>query len=120
MVTILTSYSEEELGTLIEKATALALEKYTSTLNNDLPRLDSPFYPDWLSVKQCAEFRGVSKSLVYKDVYNNTIPHYKRGGRIFFKKSELVDYMNSRMIKSARYPSEKEMAENADRLSSEL
>ncbi|GAA4399826.1 excisionase family DNA-binding protein [Nibrella viscosa] len=46
-----------------------------------------------LSVKEAAEFLGIAPQTVYQNI--DKIPHRKRFGRLFFFKSELLEYLNA-------------------------
>ncbi|OJV19764.1 MAG: hypothetical protein BGO21_22145 [Dyadobacter sp. 50-39] len=44
-----------------------------------------------LSVSQAAAFLVLSKQAVYRNIAK--IPHYKRNGRLYFKRDELIEYV---------------------------
>ena len=46
-----------------------------------------------LNTDEAAEFIGASKSTIYKYTHEGTIPHYKRGKRIYFKIEELEEWL---------------------------
>ena len=48
---------------------------------------------EYLDVAHTAEFLYCSKPYVYE--LKNRIPHILRGGRLYFKKSDLEDYLDS-------------------------
>jgi excisionase family DNA binding protein len=51
-------------------------------------------YPEWLSTEKVAQFTGYSKAYIYHLVYQRKIPCYKPNGqRLFFKKSELENFL---------------------------
>jgi excisionase family DNA binding protein len=51
-------------------------------------------HPDLLSVEMTTQYTGYSRSYIYKLVHWNKIPcHKPTGGRLFFKKSELEDFL---------------------------
>lgn len=45
------------------------------------------------NVEEAAMFLGLSESRVRHLVWKKEIPHYKRGTNVFFRKSELEDWM---------------------------
>ncbi|MBO0947351.1 helix-turn-helix domain-containing protein [Fibrella forsythiae] len=49
-----------------------------------------------MTTKQAAEFLGISASAVR---HNDDIPRYKRGGILFFYKSELNQYIKTGFVK---------------------
>ncbi len=48
-----------------------------------------------LDIAGAAEFLGVTKSIIYKFTHKRTIPHFKRGKRIYFTKEELTKWLHS-------------------------
>jgi excisionase family DNA binding protein len=63
-----------------------------------------------LGVKDAMELTGYSRAYLYKLIYLEKIPcHKPTGGRVFFKKSELLDFIY-RGKKAADY----EVSEAAD------
>ncbi|TDE13284.1 MULTISPECIES: helix-turn-helix domain-containing protein [Dyadobacter] len=60
--------------------------------NTDVnPASISPQQPELLSITEGARFLGLSKQAVYRHI--GKIPHYKRNGRLYFKRQELVEYV---------------------------
>ena len=54
------------------------------------------YFKKILTIKDAAEYLGVSVGSIYQYLYNNRIPCYKpngKGGNIYFKKSELDNFM---------------------------
>jgi excisionase family DNA binding protein len=54
----------------------------------------------WLTLAEACEYTKFSKSFLYKKVMDRQIPFYKNGardgkGKLFFKKSELDQWMDS-------------------------
>lgn len=41
------------------------------------------------------ELTGLARQSIYQKCHNKTIPHYKRGGKLYFSKSELRDWIKS-------------------------
>lgn len=61
----------------------------------------SPEDPDMLSVKGCAELTGFSAGHLYKLTSLNIIPYYKPNGcRIYFKREEIIEWMQSNRVKT--------------------
>lgn len=50
---------------------------------------------DLLSFDQMCEFLGIAKSTGYQRIGRGEIPHFKKGRRLYFRKSELVDWIES-------------------------
>ncbi len=54
-----------------------------------------------LTFDEAREFLNVSKSTLYKMTFSKKIPHSKPGGkRIYFKKSDLVEWMLKDPVRS--------------------
>lgn len=56
-----------------------------------------------LSAKEAQIYLDVSESLIYKLTSKRAITHYKpNGGKLYFKKSDLDDWMTQNELKSTR------------------
>lgn len=53
-----------------------------------------------LGIEEAALFTGYTVRGLYEMTSKKRIPHYKQGGRVFFKKDELVDWMTERQVKT--------------------
>lgn len=53
-----------------------------------------------LGAKEAASFLGISKSSIYSKSRSGEIPSMKRGGRLYFLKQQLIDYVKSGSKKS--------------------
>ncbi len=51
-----------------------------------------------LNLKQAAEYVSLSKSAIYKKTSERGIPHFKQGKKLYFKRSELDDWMTGLKI----------------------
>lgn len=60
--------------------------KYPSTTATPPPPAD-----EFLSLKQAAEFLSIAPQTVYQNV--KRIPHSKRFGKLFFRQSDLIAYL---------------------------
>lgn len=47
------------------------------------------------TIQETAEFLHVQKQTIYSYVSKGIIPHHKRAGRLYFSKSELIDWIKS-------------------------
>lgn len=59
--------------------------KYPSTTPTPAPA------DDFLSVKEAAEFLSIAQQTIYQNI--KRIPHQKRFGRLYFKRLELIAYL---------------------------
>ena len=64
------------------------------------PLADRDFYTS----DEAATYCGVRISTIYSWVHDDLIPHYKPGGRLLFKRSELREW-----IESSRIPTHEEL-----------
>lgn len=55
--------------------------------------------PVWISSKQLAEYLGISTTTVNK-IRGSKVPYYKLGGRIYFKKQEIDEWIEKTRHKS--------------------
>ncbi len=49
----------------------------------------------YMKIKEASEFLRTSTSSIYKMTMNNTIPHYKVGRGLRFKKEELIRFVEN-------------------------
>lgn len=55
-----------------------------------------------LGIEEAALFTGYTVRGIYEMTSKKRIPHYKQGGRVYFKKDELVEWMTERKVKTER------------------
>ena len=55
-----------------------------------------------LNLNQAAEYVSLSKSAIYKKTSERNIPHFKQGKKLFFKRSELDDWLSQNRIQHMR------------------
>jgi len=56
------------------------------------------FQRPYLSLKEAASFLDISQSLMYKLSASNAITKYKRGGKVYYKESDLMSYIEEGKI----------------------
>jgi excisionase family DNA binding protein len=54
-----------------------------------------PSESDLLNVKQAATFLDLAEATIYEKTSLKLIPHYKKGKKVFFKRSELIAWMDT-------------------------
>ena len=54
--------------------------------------------PTIFNLDQAAEYVSLSKSAIYKKTSERNIPHFKQGKKLFFKRSELDDWLTQNRI----------------------
>jgi excisionase family DNA binding protein len=60
----------------------------------------------YMNIDEAATFLRMQKSTLYQYVFYRRIPYYKKGKKLTFSKSELVEWMNKN-----RFPSLEELKE---------
>lgn len=78
---------------------ALLLQKAETQLENNNP----------LNIDEVAQLTGYTKPTLYLYCQKNTMPHNKKNGRLFFFKSEIIDW-----IKQGKAKTLKEIEADAD------
>lgn len=54
-----------------------------------------------LTIEECSVFTGLSRSTLYSKTSAREIPHYRpRGGKLYFKKSEIEEWLLQNRRKS--------------------
>lgn len=98
---ILQGITAQELSKLIADEVKKHLPKPANTETEPKEKL--------LSVKETAEFLGLSTATIYSNVSRGTLPHMKRGNRLYFSSLELMEY-----IKDGRQKTNAEIEADAD------
>lgn len=77
------------------------LARIENKLDDLILKIEDPhsFSPTWLTSKQLAEYLGISVSTVTK-LRGSKVPYYKLGGKIYFKKKEIDDWIEKTRHKS--------------------
>lgn len=72
-----------------------AIERKVSEIQN---RLDGENGSHVLDLRQAAQYLHISKSALYRLTSQRTIPHFKRGKRLYFKKEDLAEWMTQNRV----------------------
>lgn len=105
---LLTPIRLNELEVLIENSVNRALIKSGST-QTDGEEIENP-----LNMGGVEELTGYSRQTLYGYCQKSSIPHHKKNGRLFFFKSEIIDW-----IKEGKQMTVNEIDEAADELLSD-
>ncbi|KQC31839.1 hypothetical protein AAY42_17290 [Flagellimonas eckloniae] len=54
-----------------------------------------------IGIAEASKFLGRSNQTIYKDVQSGNIPYYKKGGKLYFLKSELLEWVKSGKMKTS-------------------
>lgn len=82
----------EQLNTIERKIEAVELSLNFKTENQT--------YSEVMSLNQLCEYCGFTKSYVYKQTSTREIPHYKKGKRLYFKRTEIDEWLFKEKIKT--------------------
>jgi excisionase family DNA binding protein len=84
---ILISLSTDELRNLIDESVSNAMQAVIgNTISDDKEIMD---------LKEVAAFLKVSRHTIYRKTHKREIPHYKKGGKLYFKRIEIEEYRDS-------------------------
>jgi excisionase family DNA binding protein len=106
-----TTFMENPFELILERLNVIEalLRKATQEPNNATVVLNSAL-PDVLNLQQASELISLTKSAIYKKTAERTIPHFKQGKKLYFKKSELYEWLTNQRI-STKAEIEKEATE---------
>jgi excisionase family DNA binding protein len=73
------------------------IEKAIQNLNNFS---NVPDANQIMNIAEVATYIKVAKTTIYSMTHRNTIPHYKNGKKLYFKKSDIEEWIFSNRIKA--------------------
>lgn len=81
----------------------LELSESLAEINRKLAHLasDQPRQPDFIGIDQASELLNLSKSAIYKRTMAGTLPFYKMGKKLIFRRSELLETIQNHKHKPA-------------------
>jgi excisionase family DNA binding protein len=85
---------EKLIGSISERVTANILK----AVRNEQPQTDQP--EQLLTIKQAAEFLSLTVPTMYSKVSKGEVPVMKRSKRLYFSRTELLDYLKEGRKKS--------------------
>ena len=92
-VSFLTNLSEEEFKNFLKETISEILgDKISSIKKSDLP--------DILNGKEAADFLRLKISTLYEKTSEKTIPHFKKGNKLYFHRSELETWVKDGKVKT--------------------
>ena len=86
---------ENPFEIILEKLNSI--EKAIEKLNT-LPQSEE----DFMNIDQVSSFVGLAKPTVYGLIHKQKIPYFKVGKRLYFKKSDLVNWITSAKVKTKK------------------
>lgn len=77
----------------------LKLDTIESLLRNvSVPDKQLASVAEVFNLNQASEYVSLSKSAIYKKTSERNIPHFKKGKKLYFKRSELVEWLTENKI----------------------
>ena len=91
-VSFLTNLNEEEFKVFLKQAISEIFGEGLTQVKNIIP--------DILDVKQAAEFLRLKITTLYEKTSEKTIPHFKKGKKLYFKRDELQEWVLEGKVKT--------------------
>lgn len=91
-LSFLTNLTEEEFKIFLKTALSEILGDKISNQKSDLP--------DILDGKQAADYLCLKISTLYEKTSEKTIPHFKKGNKLYFHRSELEAWVKMGKVKT--------------------
>lgn len=89
----LTNVSEEEFKIFLRQALSEILGERSTN--------PEPALPDILDIKQAAEFLHLKVTTIYEKTSEKTIPHFKKGNKLYFRRGELKAWIEAGKVKTS-------------------
>lgn len=91
----LQAFLKEILEPIIDECLTRAMNKYMNMIT-----LVPHEHPDVMDVSETSKYLKLAKPTIYSKVQARRIPHYKQGKRLYFRKEDLDQWINSGKIKT--------------------
>jgi len=85
---MITSINKQELIDIIDNSLSRLLKN--SKTDNGTSKVEKP-----IGVKEVVAILRLSKASIYRLCGNLEIPHFKRGNRLYFYESKIIDWVNN-------------------------
>ena len=84
---------ENPFEIILEKLNSIekAIDKLNTSSNID---------DDFMNIEQIASYVGLSKATIYGLTHERKIPYFKAGKRLYFKKSDVINWITSTRVKT--------------------
>ena len=92
-LSFLTNLNEEEFKIFLKQALSEIIGERITHSKSDLP--------DILDGKQAADFLRLKISTLYEKTCEKTIPHFKKGNKLYFHRSELEAWVKEGKVKTS-------------------
>lgn len=91
----LKEFLAEILEPIIDKCLERAMNKYINSISLE-PKDDSGVF----DMNETAKYLKISKQSLYGMTHKRTLPFYKHGHRIYFRKNEIDEWINKGRVKT--------------------
>ena len=90
----LTNLNEQEFKNFLKEALTEIIRSGKEVCNNE------PSLPDILDIKQAASFLHLKVNTLYEKTSEKSIPHFKKGNKLLFKRDELMAWVQEGKVKT--------------------
>jgi excisionase family DNA binding protein len=91
-ISFLTNLNEEEFKVFLRQALSEIMDDQTAHPKSDIP--------DIMDVKQAANFLRLQITTLYEKTSQKSIPHFKKGNKLYFKRNELQTWVQEGKVKT--------------------
>lgn len=91
-VSFLTNLNEEEFKIFLKQAFSEMMDERITHSKPDLPEI--------LDVKQAADFLRLKITTLYEKTSQKTIPHFKKGNKLYFNRIQLQEWVQEGKVKT--------------------
>ena len=88
----LTSLNEEEFKEFLKSAIREVLHEDLKNTKSDIP--------DTLNIKEAASFLKLKINTLYEKTSQKSIPHFKKGNKLYFYKKDLEEWIKAGKVKT--------------------
>jgi excisionase family DNA binding protein len=93
-VSFLTSFTEEEFKNFLKQAITEVLVDQNISQQATVPEI--------LDIRQAADFLKLKITTLYEKTSQKTIPHFKKGNKLYFNRVALIEWLNSGRVKTSK------------------
>ena len=79
---------------------ALTVQQFRELFFNEKKPSEQHHFPPIFGIKVCKEVTGYSLAAIYQRTSKNLIPHFRRDGRVLFKREEIYEWMTENKVKT--------------------
>ena len=90
---IFNSYFEDALKRIVYDAVRTVFE-------NVQPKSEKKEIPLIFGIDICVEVTGLARPTIYRNTSKNLMPHYRRDGKLFFKREEVYEWITENRVKT--------------------